>query len=502
MLEYVKEANIILWADTYKFSHWEEIPSAVKRMVSAIFPRKPLNVDMTDETVAMGQTFIAHVFATARLTQAMIDEAEIEITEQGYTFNRAGWEYILNKYDGRIPLSMYGVEEGRVVKPQTPILTIANDDEKLAWLVSYFEPVIQSTIWSMSYTASICRYMYKTVAKYMVQTGSNIAMLEWFIHNFGDRAVTAPDEAAVLKGMSHAAVFSGSDCGRANRYIKVLYNTSKAYTSSVEAFEHTTTMLNSDIENRNDYGAVKKAVERLKIRVEKAKAGVGIPVLSIPTDTFDDERFCLEFIPAFKEEIEQSGGRFVARPDSGIPEKKLPETLGWLEQTFSSTTNDEGYRTMPWCIGAIYGDGMNVFTFEPVIKAVVDKGFTLDNFILGMGHGITNEGSRDANSMNMKSMAAMFGDNWKRLLKAPKSDMSKKSLSGLVRNREREDGTLETYDVMDSQALYEMFVPGPGHRRWLNEGRRDWRQAFDNVRSRARDGVVLTKQVEEEAVPA
>lgn len=494
MLEYVKPTNIILWADTYKFSHWEEIPHGVKRILTAVVPRKEL--DFTDEIVAMGQTFLAHVFATARLEQWMIDEAEVEVTEQGYTFNRAGWEYILRTYGGRIPLYMYGVEEGRVIKAQTPILTITNDDEKLAWLAPYFEPVIQSTIWSMSYTATICRYMYKTVAKYMLLTGSNMAMLEWFIHNFGDRAVTSPNEPAILKGIAHASVFSGSDCARANRYIKVLYNTSKAFTSSVEAFEHTTTMLNSDIENRSDYGALRKAVDRLKIRVEKAKQGVGIPVLSIPPDTFDDERFCTEYLPDFKEEVELSGGRLVVRPDSGKPALKLPQTLGWLENIFGSTPNAEGYRTMPWCIGALYGDGMNVHTFEPVIKAVVDDGFTLDNFLLGMGHGITNEGARDDNSTSMKAVAASFGDNWKPLLKAPKSDMSKKSLSGMVRNYELEDGTLETRNVLDSQAQYEMFVEGPGHRRWLADGYRDWRQTFPDVRSRTRAGVVVTKEVE------
>jgi nicotinamide phosphoribosyltransferase len=485
MLEIVKPFNIILWADTYKFSHWKQIPKETKRLVSAVVARKALK--FTDEIVAAGQTFIAQVFANARLEQWMIDEAEIEITEQGYEFNRAGWEYILRTYGGRIPLSIFGVEEGRVIKAQQPqLLVTVEDDDNLAWLVPYFEPVIQSTSWSMTYTATICRYMYKTVGRYMLLTGSNIAMLEWFIHNFGDRGADGPDETPVLKAIAHAMLFSGSDCGRANRYIKALYNTSKAYTSSIVAAEHTTMCLNSDSETKDDFGAMGMVIEQLRDAVARSKRGIGIPLVSAPIDTYDDERFVTQYVRHYKDDIIASGGRFVSRPDSGVPEKKLPQVLGWLEDIFGSTPNNEGYRTMPWCAGAIYGDGMNVHTFEAPIKASVEKGFTLDNFVLGMGAGITNDGARDDQSFSMKTIAEYRNNRWMGVLKAPKSDMTKKSLSGLVRNREREDGTLETYNVLNENGQYDMFTPGPGHRRWLNKGYRDWRQDFDNVRGWAR----------------
>jgi nicotinamide phosphoribosyltransferase len=95
----------------------------------------------------------------------------------------------------------------------------------------------------------------------------------------------------------------------------------------------------------------------------------------------------------------------VIRPDSGIPEKKLPEVLGWLENIFGTTTNAAGYRTLPPCIGALYGDGMNVHTFERIIIAAVEAGYSLDNFLLGMGGGITNEGGRDEQSFSMKTGA-------------------------------------------------------------------------------------------------
>jgi nicotinic acid phosphoribosyltransferase len=120
---------------------------------------------------------------------------------------------------------------------------------------------------------------------------------------------------------------------------------------------------------------------------------------------------------------------------------------------------------------------------------VVDHKFSTNNFLLGMGAGITNEGSRDKLSFSMKTIAKRC-ETWERVLKEPKSDMGKKSLSGLIRNRENENGELETFDALASNSLYEMFVPGPGHRRWLDKGYRDWRQSFDDTRAFAQKGAI------------
>jgi nicotinamide phosphoribosyltransferase len=493
MFNLIKRFNPITATDTYKFDHYLQIPATVKRLVVAVVPRKTL--PFTDDIVAAGQTFVAHLFANMVLEQWMIDEAEIEITSQGYEFNRAGWEYILRTYGGRIPLTMYGVEEGRVIKAQTPMLLVTNEDDHLAWLGPYFEPLIQSICWSMTYTATISRYMYGVCAHYMLKTGSDMAMLEYKIHFFGDRGTASPHEQPIMKGIAHGMLFSGSDCGRANSHIKVLYNTQKNYLSSVEATEHTTICLNSDAETRDDKGGMDMVMRRLKAVVERSKRGIGIPIISTVPDTYDDERFVTVYVAGYKMEIEQSGGRLVIRPDSGIPEKKLPEVLGWLKDIFGAPLNRKGYATLPPYIGALYGDGMNVWTFEGPIKAATEAGYSFDCYLEGMGHGLSNEGSRDSLSFSMKTIA-QYTDRWSRVLKEPKSDMKKKSLSGLVRNRENENGELETFDALAESSQYDFFTPGPGHRKWLDNGYRSYRQTFDEVRSWARKGIVVTEQEE------
>src|SRR5690349_17985409 len=119
MLELIKPWNIIIAIDSYKAGHWQELPPADIRTYTAIVPRTASAY--SQEIVAMGVAFVSHILSKVRITEDMIDEAEIEITQQGYTFNRQGWEYIARECGGKLPLAMYGVEEGRVVAPQTPV---------------------------------------------------------------------------------------------------------------------------------------------------------------------------------------------------------------------------------------------------------------------------------------------------------------------------------------------------------------------------------------------
>lgn len=482
MLELIKNQNFILIADSYKAGHWKEIPAVVKKSYSVIVPRKPSKY--ADEIVAMGATFISHVMANIRITEDMIDEAELEITEQGYEFNRAGWERIARDYHGKLPLALYGVEEGRVVKPQTPILGIVNTDDHSAWLPAYVETWVQGIMWSMSTIASICRASRLTIKKYMEMTGADMSMLDYKLHNFGNRAVTSP-ESMVLSGIAHAALFLGSDCLEANSYIKKLYNTSKVYLSSVEASEHSTMCANSDAVNKDDSGAAKMAVERLYDIVERTKKGVGIPIMSAVIDTYDSRRFVREFIgKKYKDSIINSGGKFVCRPDSGDIAVEPVQVALDLKSAFGSTTNEKGFEVLPPYVGVLQGDGVKVDTIATILQSFVDNNLSIDNILLGMGHGVTNAGSRDDLSFSMKAIANFDGQSWKRLKKEPITDSGKNSLSGLVRCAEI-DGELVVYDALENGQLFNFETESAGWKLYSKDGYRNYRPSFDEVRERA-----------------
>jgi nicotinamide phosphoribosyltransferase len=325
------------------------------------------------------------------------------------------------------------------------------------------------------------------MAEYIDMTGADMGMLNFKLHNFGDRGADSPNEAPVIAGIAHAALFDGSDCSRANGYIKKLYNTTKAYTSSVEATEHSVMCANSDAENKDDRGAAEMAVKRLYKVVERTKRGIGIPLLSVVIDTYDSRRFVQEYMgKEFKEDIINSGGVMIMRPDSGDP-KIEPALVGKdLEAVFGVTVNAKGYKTLCPSVGVIQGDGNRIDTYKGILDGWVGAGFSMDGFVLGMGSGVTHDGARDDFSFSMKAVAISDGTRWKRLLKEPITDVGKKSLSGLVRCREDENGELEVFDALVEGNGYQFMLESPGWKLWFKDGYKTNQQSFDEVRERAR----------------
>jgi len=491
MFDLIKPFNIILACDTYKLDHYAEYPEGTKRIYSTIVPRKPSKY--ATRIVAMGQTLVAYLLSRIRVTMDMVDEAEIEVHQQGYDFNREGWEIIVKEFGGALPLQIYAVEEGRVVNPQTPILGIINTDDRFAWLVSYMETWIQEVMWKMSTVASMCRVSRSTFKELMELTGADMTMLNYKLHNFGDRGADSPHEAPIMAAISHAALFDGSDCTRANGFIKKLYNTTKAYTSSVVATEHSVMCSHSDAETKDDFGAAKMAVDRLYKVVERTKRGIGIPVMSVVIDTYNSRRFVKEYMgERLKDEIIASGGKMVMRPDSGDILVEPSMVAQDLADTFGFTTNDKGYKVLHPSVGIIQGDGVKVQTVRPILEAFIKNGYSLDNLVLGMGGGLTHEGGRDDFSFSMKATARFDGTRWIRLLKEPITDAGKKSLSGLVRCRENAEGELEVFDCMVNGGMHIFETSTPGWRLWYENGYMTFRQSFDDVRERARqdDAVV------------
>lgn len=484
MLEQIKTPNFILQADSYKAGHWEEIPAVVKKSYVAIVPRSTSTY--SNKIVAAGQTIVAWVIANVRITEDMIDEAEREITEQGYNFNRKGWERIAREYAGKLPLAVYGVEEGRIVAPQTPILGLINTDDYSPWLPGYVESWAQAIVWSMSSVASTCRAARNIIKDYMELTGSDMSMLDYKLHNFGNRATHGP-ESMVTTGIAHAMLFLGSDCLEANSYIKKIYNTTKAYLSSVEATEHGTMCANSDAANKDDSGAARMAVRRLHAVVDRVKkAGIGIPLMSVVIDTYDSRRFVQQFIGKdLREEILASGGKLVCRPDSGDITVEPVQVALDLEAAFGVSINAAGYKVLNPAVGILQGDGVRVETIEPVLQAFERAKFSIDNIVLGMGYGVTNAPKRDDFSFSMKAVADFDGQTWKRLKKEPITDSGKNSLSGLVRCRENDAGELEVYDAMANGGIYNFEQETAGWKLYARDGFRNYRPTFDEVRARA-----------------
>lgn len=61
--------------------------------------------------------------------------------------NRRDWEYIVNELGGRVPLRVRAVAEGTVVPVKNVLFTVESTDEKVPWIVNYFETILVQVWW-------------------------------------------------------------------------------------------------------------------------------------------------------------------------------------------------------------------------------------------------------------------------------------------------------------------------------------------------------------------
>jgi len=475
--------NIILAVDSYKVGHIDQIPKSTKKGHSNVVFRKPYVGESIyiDEIVVFGTQIVAAIFANTAVTDEMIDEAEIEITQQGYDFPREEWEYIRDL--GYIPLKIDAIPEGMVVPVGLPVLTIENTDDRSAWLAGYFETWVQDIVWTMTTIASKVRFLRKQAEDFCIKTGTPTdgIELEYMIHNFGDRGAGGRDRA-IMAGMAHALFFSGSDCLSANRYIKRFFNTDKAYLSSVDASEHATVCANSDLETKNDFGGFLMSLDMLRRAVDRANRGIGIPVVSSLIDTYDDERYVKEFVIPNYDKVCEIGGKLVQRPDSGDAIEKPLEVAQWILEGLpeASGQNEKGFKTLPPNLGVIQGDGLREDDFQKIFDRAIEEKLAASNFVFGYGGGMTNGSGRDDLSCSMKATGRLTDvDGWIDMQKSPKTDQGKKSLCGRITVIRNDDGGLEVAKVDEAkpeQVIMETIYA-------FGE---DQKASFDVVRERAR----------------
>ena len=92
--------NIILNTDSYKASMFKQYPKGTTGVYSYIESRG----GRYDATVFFGLQAFIKEYLTAPITQDDIDIAAEIWEAHGEPFNRAGWEYILKKHRGYLPV--------------------------------------------------------------------------------------------------------------------------------------------------------------------------------------------------------------------------------------------------------------------------------------------------------------------------------------------------------------------------------------------------------------
>lgn len=427
--------NFILNADSYKVGHRKMLKKHVDGYYSTIVPRK--SSPHSNHVVVAGLQYTINTYIDICITKEDVDEAQIEIEEQGTRFDRTVWDKIVTEHGGKVPIKISAIPEGTVVPVQSVVCVVEALGE-FAFLASYIETSIQRGVWYSSTVASECRAMKKILASVMERHAGH-KNVGYHFHNFGSRSCSTFEQDYV-SGMAHAILFDGSDSMTSNRYIKQHYNTKKAYLTSVQATEHSVMCSNSDAETRNDFGAAVMAVDLWEEQVNDwNETGFGVPVTSAVIDTYNDYRFVRDFIGTrLKDrivEIGKRGGRFVLRPDSRDPKVICIDVIEILMEKFGYTVNERGYKVLPPYIGVIQGDGVNFDSIEDILHILEEKKLSIENIVFGCGTKLVNpEGGRDLYSWSMKGTSQHVEDEatWTDLFKDPAGDKGKKSWKGRV----------------------------------------------------------------------
>ncbi len=407
--------NPILDTDSYKASHWLQMPPGSEFQSSYIESRG----GKWNETLFFGLQMFIKKYLLKPITVEMVDEAERFFTAHGEPFNRGGWMYIVNQHDGFLPLKIQAVDEGTIVPIRNVLVQVVNTDRNVPWLTSYIETALLRAIWYPTTVATnsmmIKRVIYNALQKTADDPDSEI---EFKLHDFGARGVSS-FESAGIGGAAHLVNFMGTDtisgAIQAIRY----YNISMPG-FSIPASEHSTI---------TSWGGLDKEWKAFDNMLDQfAKPGT---IVACVSDSYDIYRACTELWGSkLKQKVLDSGATLVVRPDSGDPLVVPIEVIEILMDKFGYTENSKGFKVLPDAIRVIQGDGINLESITKICKNMHSHMLSLSNLNFGMGGALLQQIDRDTQQFAMKCSALKIGGFWREVYKNPVGDVSKASKKG------------------------------------------------------------------------
>lgn len=324
--------NILFSADSYKYTHDKMLPNNTQGVYSYFEARKGSKFP---KTVFYGlQAILKKYFVGPVITQELINEADYLITRHigPGIFNKEGWEYILKKYNGHLPLRIKAVKEGSLIDISNVLMTIENTDDKVPFLTNFAETIL-THIWYPITVATTSYYGKLMLTNWLTTTSDKEGedfnnILNFQLHDFGCRG-TENFEASMLGGSAHLLNFNGTDTVPALLVPSRYYNENidKMFGYSIRATEH------SIMTSRGEEGEF-GVVEEL---LNKNPDGI----MAMVIDSYNYERFIEVCGTKFKDLILNRNGRIVFRPDSGDIIKVSQQVLELLGQYFGYTVNNK-----------------------------------------------------------------------------------------------------------------------------------------------------------------
>lgn len=443
-------------ADSYKFSHWLQLPEGVSSSYSYIESRG----GRWKETLFFGLQMFLKEYLSKPITKEMVDEAEEFILAHGEPFNRAGWDYIVNNLGGKLPIEIKAVREGTVVPTGNILVSITNTDDKCYWLPSFLETMLLRSVWYPTTVATNSYECKKIILRYLELSGDP-ATIAFKLHDFGGRGVSS-SESAAIGGCAHLVNFMGSDTVEGILAAKKYYNEPMA-AFSIPAAEHQTI---------TSWGKENEAEAYRNMLRQFAKPESLVAVVS---DSYDIYNACRNIWgDKLKQEVIDTGATIVVRPDSGNPVEVSLKCVELLAEGYGYTVNEKGYKVLPSCIRVIYGDGINETSIENILSNLTKNGWSADNIGFGMGGALLQQIDRDTLKFAMKCSSITINGKEMDVFKDPITDSGKKSKKGRL-SLIKENGNYKTVPECENDELIVVYRNGV----LLNE------QSLAEIRARA-----------------
>ena len=416
----ILQENIIIDTDAYKLTHWKQHLSNLQKMYSYGEARTGSKYDWI--TFFGLQMVLKDHFVGQVITLEKIEEAERYASfwfgkDYNY-FNKTAWVEILKRYDGKLPMKIKAVPEGKIVNKSNVLFTMESLDPLFAPLLNSMETLITHT-WYPIVVATHGLHILKNIYPYYRDSNA-LDMLMYAINDFGFRGTSCFQEA-YRGGAAQLLNGYGSDTTVGDRALDIYYHKNHPRLISVLASEHSVpTSFGPDKE-------VEYVLHLLDVTPDDA-------IISCVGDSYDIYNFARNVLghEEVKSKIIARTGRFVLRPDSGNPIEVNLTLLPILAEVFGYIFHN-GYKVINHNVGLIQGDGMNINSITELYKAVCNDGWSAANIVVGSGGGLLREHTRDDISFAIKASYAEYSDGPINIQKNPVTSSGKKSKTGQMK---------------------------------------------------------------------
>lgn len=463
--------NIMMLTDSYKHSHWKQLPPRTTHFYSYFESRGGLYKYCT----FFGLQYVLKRYLEGKVvTKEKIDAAEKYVrAHMGDHFNRAGWEYILKRHGGYLPVSIYAVPEGTCVPTKNVLMTIVNNDPKVPWLTNFLETLLVQ-VWYPTTVCTQSREMKKTILSYLSDTG-NPAEIDFKLHDFGFRGVSSV-ETAGIGGAAHLVNFKGTDTMAGLIVANEVYGESMAG-FSIPASEHST-ITSWGREHEDD------ACENMLKQYPDC-------MVACVSDSFDIYNACENIWGGtLKDKVLNRGGVLTIRPDSGYAPDVLVKCMEILGRQFGFTENERGYKVLNPKVRLIQGDGIDAQSLDSILSVMKIHRWSADNVAFGSGGGLLQKLNRDTQKFAFKCSMIEVDGILRPVYKEPVTDPGKDSKVGYQKLVKRSVGHCNDYRTISSHLKDGTAVQGFYDEtdclvEVFKDGKITKEYTFDEIRNRA-----------------